>query len=140
MEDIPALSRHLAQKIAARLNRPPLHITDDFLLKVQSYTWPGNIRELENVIERAIIRLGEGTLVTADLLDSQVPEASRSDVKATEIKSLRQIEKEMIAEALTFFQGNVQKTSAKLGVGRNTLYRKMKEYGISIAHSTSSSE
>src|SRR6185369_9638650 len=69
IEDLPVLTEHLVQKIGAKLNRSSIRIDDGFLEKILSYQWPGNIRELQNVIERAIIRSGENGVLTADLLD-----------------------------------------------------------------------
>ncbi|KAF0221734.1 MAG: GAF modulated Fis family transcriptional [Geobacteraceae bacterium] len=131
IEDLPILTGHLAQKIAIKLNRNAIHIQDGFLRKIQSHTWPGNIRELENAIERAIIRAGEDGILTAELLDFHSRELPKMEAKITQIKSLREVENDVISEALAFYEGNIQKAAAKLGIGRNTLYRKMKEYGIS---------
>jgi transcriptional regulator of acetoin/glycerol metabolism len=99
-------------------------------------------------MERAMIRAGEGGVLTADLLDLPQPAepadpepshmvvagpATPNEPKViSEIRSLKAVEKEMISEALTFYRGNIQQASAKLGIGRNTFYRKMKEYGISL--------
>ncbi|HYG97681.1 MAG TPA: sigma-54-dependent Fis family transcriptional regulator [Terriglobales bacterium] len=133
MEDIPLLARHLTDKISARFGTGPLCIEQDFLTKLHSYTWPGNVRELENAIERAIIRAGAVGALTGELLDSPSAEPPKPVVKTAALISLREAERAIIAEALAFFEGNIQKTAAKLGIGRNTLYRKMKEYGLSIA-------
>jgi sigma-54 dependent transcriptional regulator, acetoin dehydrogenase operon transcriptional activator AcoR len=129
MEDVPMLAAHLADKIAVRFNRSVL-LEQDFLTKLQSYTWPGNVRELENAIERAIIRAGDSGVLTAALLDPPTREVPPTESRSVPLKSLRDAEKDIIAEALAFFAGNIQKTAAKLGIGRNTLYRKMKEYRI----------
>jgi transcriptional regulator with PAS, ATPase and Fis domain len=131
-QDLPVLVRHLAQKISARLNRNAPRIDDDFTMKIQSHTWPGNVRELENVLERAIIQAGVDGSLTADLLKFQKTElVPVLEANTTSIKSLRETEKDTISETLSFYQGNVQKAAAKLGIGRNTLYRKMREYGVS---------
>jgi PAS domain S-box-containing protein len=137
LDDIPALTAHLTQKLAANLNRTGIRTDADFLDALQTHTWPGNVRELENTLERAIVRVGEDGLLQAEILDlplDEPPIASTGNAgrKSTaEIKSLRETEKEVIAEALASFEGNIRKASAKLGIGRNTFYRKMKEYGIS---------
>jgi PAS domain S-box-containing protein len=140
--DIPALTAHLIQKLAANLNRPEIRIDHNFLSTLQTHTWPGNVRELENTLERAIVRVGADGILKAEILDfpegesEQQPGLSSIAGKSarrgdTEIKSLRDSEKDLIAEALAVYEGNIRKASAKLGIGRNTFYRKMKEYGIS---------
>jgi sigma-54 dependent transcriptional regulator, acetoin dehydrogenase operon transcriptional activator AcoR len=138
--DIADLARCLAAKVAARLEKGGFRIEDSFLAKLSSYTWPGNVRELENVIERAIVRAeGEGVLSETLLclpneelatLNPPGRELSAPETPADEIRSLRDVEKQAIAEALSLCHGNVQKTAARLGIGRNTLYRKMEEYQL----------
>ena len=132
IEDLPLLTRYLVQKISTRLNRNTPRIDDCFSIKIQSHDWPGNIRELENVLERAIIRTGADGILTPDLLELQRHEPLPvAGATTTPIKSLREAEKDIISGALSFYQGNIQKAAAKLGIGRNTLYRKMKDYDIS---------
>jgi transcriptional regulator with PAS, ATPase and Fis domain len=140
LDDIPALTAHLVQKLAANLNRSEIRTDAEFLNTLQTHTWPGNVRELENTLERAIVRVGLDGVLKAEILDfpeneepSASPAASKAGRKSTaEIKSLRDTEKDLIVEALAIFEGNIRKASAKLGIGRNTFYRKMKEYGINI--------
>ena len=130
-EDYELLTRHLVQKIAAKLGKGDVLIQEGLLQKIESHSWPGNIRELENALERALIRSGASGVLTPELLDfSFAPQLARAESKAPEISSLRDAEKRLISEVLAFYEGNIQKASAKLGIGRNTLYRKMKEYDI----------
>jgi PAS domain S-box-containing protein len=133
-EDFEMLTRYLVGKLAAKLGKSGVKIQDAFLEKIKCHSWPGNIRELENALERAMIRSGPQGLLTPELLDfSFAPQPARPlqlESKPVEIVSLRDSEKRLISEALTFYEGNIQKASTKLGIGRNTLYRKMKEYDI----------
>jgi sigma-54 dependent transcriptional regulator, acetoin dehydrogenase operon transcriptional activator AcoR len=133
-EDLGLLMGHLVQKLGVKLGRSELKIADGFLQKIESHSWPGNIRELENALERAIIRSGKLGVLTADLLDfscAPQPQKVAVESKPAGLTSLRDAEKQLICDALTFYEGNIQKASTKLGIGRNTLYRKMKEFGIS---------
>jgi PAS domain S-box-containing protein len=137
-EDIAPLAIHLMLKIAARFGRSAFDLREDFVAKLQEYDWPGNVRELENCIERAIITAGDGMALSAEMLNfgSKQPAASQPvpeqfEVPLSAVRTLREMERETIADALMRFEGNIQRTSAKLGIGRNTLYRKMKEYGLS---------
>ena len=127
------LAAHLIEKVSTKLGRSGIRIDDGFMQTIEAHDWPGNIRELENAIERAIIRAGADNVLTADLLDVQCarPEIETVATNVKEIKSLRDVEKNMIIDAMAFYEGNIQKAAAKLGIGRNTLYRKMKEYEIS---------
>ena len=127
------LAAHLVEKVSTKLGRSGVRIDDGFMQTIQAHDWPGNIRELENAMERALIRAGVDSVLTADLLDVQGvrPEVETVAARVTEIRSLRDVEKSMIVDALAFYEGNIQKAAAKLGIGRNTLYRKMKDYEIS---------
>ncbi|MBC8017125.1 MAG: sigma-54-dependent Fis family transcriptional regulator [Verrucomicrobia bacterium] len=132
IEDLPHLTEYLVQKISTRLNRNAPRIDNCFSIKIQSHDWPGNIRELENVLEQAIIRSGEDGILSADLLEFQRHDLLQvAGATTTRIKSLQEAEKDVISEALSFYEGNIQKAAAKLGIGRNTMYRKMKKYDIS---------
>lgn len=140
INDIADLAKCLIAKVAARLGKGPFQIEDSFLIKLRSYTWPGNVRELENVIERAIVRTDPEGVLTEALLrlpneefaaaNPSCHELPPPETPAARVKPLRDVEKQAIAEALSLCKGNVQKTAARLGIGRNTLYRKMEEYEL----------
>jgi len=130
MDDIPNLAKHFVSKLSLKLGRKNISIADDFLQKLKAYNWPGNIRELENAIERALNMLSDDGTLTTSLLHFDNPSPVRIEERTTEVKSLKDIEKDAIIQALNLYKGNILKVSAKLGVGRNTLYRKIKEYDI----------
>ncbi len=130
MDDIPNLAKHFVSKLSLKLGRKNISIADDFLQKLKAYNWPGNIRELENAIERALNMLSDDGTLTTNLLHFDNPSPVRIEERTTEVKSLKDIEKDAIIQALNLYKGNILKVSAKLGVGRNTLYRKIKEYDI----------
>lgn len=130
MDDIPNLAKHFVSKLSLKLGRKNISIADDFLQKLKAYNWPGNIRELENAIERALNILSDDGTLTTNLLHFDNPSPVRIEERTTEVKSLKDIEKDAIIQALNLYKGNILKVSAKLGVGRNTLYRKIKEYDI----------
>ena len=95
-DDIPMLARHFVQQLSATVGRPRKTITDEMLEELQRYDWPGNIRELRNVIERAIILSTDGTL--------RIPEDMVKTVSAangqTAFPTLAQNERQHIAAAL----------------------------------------
>ena len=130
MEDLPLLARHFVSKLSAKLGRKNIAVADDFTDKIKSYNWPGNIRELENAIERAINLVEDNGTITSDFLFFDSVSPSRIEEKITEVKSLKEIERDTIVHALNLYKGNILKVSAKLGIGRNTLYRKIKEFDI----------
>lgn len=103
---------------------------------LRRYAWPGNVRELRNVIER-IVTLARGTIISAldlpekiRLQEDNLVYTGNSAPAKESILSLREVERRTITEALKLCRGNVSEATRKLGIGRNTLYRKMKEYEI----------
>jgi transcriptional regulator with PAS, ATPase and Fis domain len=138
-EDIPALARNLIGKITKRLERPAPAIGEDALERLSSHSWPGNVREMENVLERALIRArGSSTLAPEHI---ELPEnALRPTHRCTPDSPppgepvgpgrLRDMEKRVIAEALSACRGNIKQAALRLGIARNTLYRKMQEFGL----------
>ena len=111
--------------------------TEQAIELLQRYNWPGNIRELENVVERAVV-LGKGELIQpSDLpaplhrqLAGEFGGTARGQLKA----SLQQPERRLILDALEAHGWNRQDTAAALGINRTTLYKKMKKYGLDVDH------
>jgi sigma-54 dependent transcriptional regulator, acetoin dehydrogenase operon transcriptional activator AcoR len=142
MEDIADLVRYLTAKLAAKLGFDDIRIEDSFIKCLSAHNWPGNVRELENIVERSIVRMNPDRVLRGDLLLLPIdrpcdePPSVESDPPppsdSGEVKPLWKVEKEAIAEALTLCQGNIQRTASRLGIGRNTLYRKMEEYGLAL--------
>jgi sigma-54 dependent transcriptional regulator, acetoin dehydrogenase operon transcriptional activator AcoR len=135
VEDIPLLAMHLMEKIAEKMGKPKVRMGDDFIDKLCNHTWPGNVRELENAIERAVISSGEKAILIPHHVVLDAMESPLRESRMAEVIPLSEMEKEAITAALTIYNGNIQKVAAKLGIGRNTLYRKIKEYGIAHAGS-----
>jgi transcriptional regulator of acetoin/glycerol metabolism len=138
-EDIPALARNLIAKITQRLERPSPAIGDNALAKLSSHSWPGNVREMENVLERALIRARGASTLASEHIELPAnglhpstgcgPEPPRGGEMARPGR-LRDVEKRAIAEALNSCRGNIKQAAARLGIARNTLYRKMQEFGL----------
>jgi DNA-binding NtrC family response regulator len=125
-EDIPLLANYFLEKYSRLKEKKVKSISPKAMELLLSYDWPGNIRELENVIERAIV-LEEGKLITPGDLPSHIQKKRRSPVK---IKTLYEVEKEHIIKALEENEGNKTKTAISLGIPRRTLYEKIKKYNI----------
>jgi formate hydrogenlyase transcriptional activator len=127
-DDIPRLARHFTQKFARRMGRRIETIPTDVLDALVRYSWPGNIRELENVIERAVI-LSPGAVLQVRINDF-TPEVPSSNGSA----SLADAEREHILRVLRetdWVLGGAAGAAARLGMKRTTLQSKMKKLGIS---------
>lgn len=131
VEDILPLSEHFLRKARKKLGSHAARFTPQAADALKNYSWPGNVRELEHAIERSLIMASGPTVDLGDL----PPEILPGDVKAsssdkTSKDSLGDIEKKHILEALESCGGNQVKAAKVLGIARNTLWRKLKAYGI----------
>jgi len=138
-EDIPELARSLVAKIAKRLERPAAAISANALQKLAGYSWPGNVREMENVIERALVRARGASTLASEHIEMPANSIRHASAPARNTPQpweqahsvrLRDVEKQAIAEALSACRGNIKQAAAQLGIARNTLYRKMQEFGL----------
>ncbi|GAA0776867.1 sigma-54-dependent Fis family transcriptional regulator [Roseibium denhamense] len=184
IEDIPALTRHFIARFAAEAGKPQVAgITPDALDLLQQYRWPGNIRQLENAVFRAVV-LCDGVQLTAhdfpqvtSAMDYPAPSGVPSNsapiatpaphhapaphtpgtqisepIQAEQpqsgfehqapfgfmrnldhdghVRKLADVEEEMIRAAITHYSGRMTEVAKRLGIGRSTLYRKLKEYGL----------
>jgi DNA-binding NtrC family response regulator len=126
-EDIPLLSQFFLKKYCTQYHKQDLKIDERALKWLQNHDWPGNIRELEHAMEKAVI-LSEGGSITVEHL---LPRFSRTPPgQAIETFNLEEHERLVIERALKAEGGNVSAASKKLGINRSTLYQKMKKYGI----------
>ncbi|TDB68920.1 sigma-54-dependent transcriptional regulator [Arundinibacter roseus] len=131
-EDVAQLAAHFLDLFSAKTNKKVTAISGDFLKALQNHPWNGNIRELKNVIERAVI-LSNSPELTPDLLpvDMQPALASASAPRQLSAFELASAEKIHIQKVLNYTQGNKTKTAELLGIALTTLYRKLAEYRLS---------
>jgi transcriptional regulator with GAF, ATPase, and Fis domain len=135
-EDIGQLVDFLVARYSKKLNPRVLGANDGALALLQKYDWPGNIRELENAVERAVLLADGKILTTADF--AHIEEARRraqeqSDLeRKRETKPLTEVERQHIIVALKKFNYNQARAAEALGLHRNTLRNKIVEYGIDI--------
>ncbi|TFG64617.1 MAG: sigma-54-dependent Fis family transcriptional regulator, partial [Spirochaetales bacterium] len=133
-EDIPGLVRHLTALLCGRLKKKVDGLTGEALAALMSYSFPGNIRELENMLERAIILTEGKTLGPADFSlpgTGEKQEEPRGKGAKTDMQqTMKEIEKEAIIKALYRREGNRTAAADDLGISRRTLFNKIKEYGI----------
>ncbi len=123
LEDVPLLAQGLARSLSQRLRLPFQRIDPDFLQLLGRHQWPGNIRELRNVIERALI-LADGGVLRSDSLPFQSQDHS---VDSFELST---VEQQHIRKVLQYTKGNKTEAARLLGIGLTTLYRKIEEYQL----------
>jgi DNA-binding NtrC family response regulator len=146
--DIPTLVQHFIEKYNKRLNRRVEGISDDAMAVLQGYSWPGNIRELENLMERTILFTEGPTILLKDLPETLrqggsptsaagvPPTAAQAEVSGeTGLKGIvrmksAELEKDLITKALEETGGNVTRAAKLLQISRKSLQTKMKEFGL----------
>lgn len=120
--DIPLLAEHFLHRAAAALGRPVPKVSPETLLALKGYTWPGNARELENVMERAVI------LASQEITPADLP---FTDATPRRPLTLAEIEQQAILSALRENGNNRTHAAAQLGISLRTLQYRLKEYGFS---------
>jgi len=133
-EDIPELVQHFFLKVREKQGRPDLVLPPALLSRFQDYRWPGNIRELENVIERIVVLARGAEITVSDLPDFLRRERPAVDMLQLELPtrgiSLESVEKELIMRALEKFGGNQTHASKYLDISRKALIYRMEKHGI----------
>jgi DNA-binding NtrC family response regulator len=123
VEDIPLLAEYFVKKYCTSMNRPVMSIDASALKRMLDYPFPGNIRELENMIERAIV-IGNGKKIMV----KDLPLAK--EIVDSSVESLDDFEKVFILQILNKYSWNISRTAHALKVDRVTLYNKIKKYGL----------
>ena len=126
--DVELLSVHLLEKIARERGRKPPRLTSEVLDLFERYAWPGNVRQLENTLQRLVLLAGEGAITRAVVeSDASLRQTLLSEAQMPPVLSLEHKEREMIRQALDATKGNREKAAKMLGISRATIYRKIKE-------------
>jgi len=126
-EDIPILAEFFLRKYRNQYNRAGLKLSEKAMEQLLSHPWPGNIRELEHAMEKAVI-LSEKGLISSFSFTPRIESDSLTSSPAS--LNLEVHEKNVIQQALREQQGNISATAKVLGINRSTLYQKMKKYGL----------
>jgi len=133
-EDVIPLALHYVRYFASRYRRSMEGITEDAARLLQTHAWPGNVRELRNVLDRAVLRNRHGWIGPEDLaLDEGSPRLSGRDAADTgypPTRSLSDVERDHIRKVLRYTGGAMGDAAALLGIHRNTLTRKVDQYGL----------
>ena len=131
LEDLPALSSKILEQLARDAGKKPPELAPDALRKLSAYRFPGNVRELQNVLTRAFVLSGSERLREADI--ELAVSARKRGPRATTRDDFETQERQRILEALQQARWNVSVVSRSLGIPRNTLYRKLARYGLERA-------
>ncbi|MFN4219726.1 MAG: sigma-54 interaction domain-containing protein, partial [bacterium] len=130
-EDIPALIYFFIDKFNKEHGKNIKGITNEALLSLINYSWPGNIRELKNIIERAII-LAQGPYITLAEIPERIKGSQKIEGRTKTLKeAVEEFEKNYLLNTLREFSYNKEKVAEALGIDLATLYRKLKKYQIS---------
>jgi DNA-binding NtrC family response regulator len=161
-EDVAALARHFVARFAAEENKPVAGLSPDAAEMLEKYDWPGNVRQLENTVFRAVVLCDETMLDSCDfpqiaaamgiepaqrrmmmplsrhdapvrggtMTSATSPYALLGVDAAGHMRKLEEIESEIIRMAISRYDGHMSEVARRLGIGRSTLYRKLKELGL----------
>jgi len=152
-EDLPALVEHFVRRFNAEEGKSVPGVSPETLRMLMSYDWPGNVRQLENAVFRAIVLSDGGQLkledfpqisglvtpapgLVAPVAKPVVVEAAEQPVTITdasgELRTLEAIERDLIQFAIDHYSGHMSEVARRLGIGRSTLYRKVREYDLKV--------
>jgi DNA-binding NtrC family response regulator len=130
-EDIPLLTRHFIQKYAKQCNVKAKPVSPEALSLLTHYDWPGNIRELENAIERALVLGSSEVLLAEDLPESLLEQAPSEELKQGKYHAkVKDLKKDLIVSAVEQTRGNYVEAAAILGVHPNYLHRLIRNLGL----------
>jgi DNA-binding NtrC family response regulator len=154
-EDLPALVDHFVARFNAEENKSVPGLTPETLSMLASFDWPGNVRQLENAVFRAIVLSDGGALKPEDFpqisgvapstaMSGHIPVLAANDVAdqpvsitdpTGELRTLEAIERDLIQFAIDHYSGHMSEVARRLGIGRSTLYRKVREYDLKVRDS-----
>lgn len=126
-EDIPLLAEHFLNKYKTKYNKMGLYVPDHVMNKLTKYDWPGNIRELQHTIERAVIMSDGKQLKVSDM---NLSETNTAELDLAEDLNLEKLEGWAIEAAIKKHQGNISHAASELGLSRGAMYRRMEKYGL----------
>ncbi|UUR08677.1 nitrogen assimilation response regulator NtrX [Sphingomonas glaciei] len=140
-EDIPELSAHYLARFAAERRMPPPNLSDEALAALQAHDWPGNVRQLRNIIERTVIMAPTDRLarIDVDMLPTEVLDSGGSgglssatlSIMGSPLREAREsFEREYLRVQIRRFSGNISRTASFIGMERSALHRKLKALGL----------
>ena len=126
VDDIPVLAFHFLRVYSEKYNKPGRRLSTQALEKLANYQWPGNIRELQHSIEKAVILADTSVIGPSDFTFNTSSKGSAED----DITTLEEMEKKLISESIRKHDNNLSIVASKLGITRQTLYNKLKKYDL----------
>jgi DNA-binding NtrC family response regulator len=126
VDDIPVLAFHFLRVYCEKYNKPGRRLSTQALEKLSNYQWPGNIREMQHSIEKAVILADSSVIGPSDFTFSSSSKGSAED----DITTLEEMEKKLISESIRKHDNNLSIVASKLGITRQTLYNKLKKYDL----------
>ena len=127
-KDVILLAKHFIEFYTEKYLKPSVTVDENFMKKLKTYHFPGNVRELQHAIERAVIMVDTDVLNTTDLMFSPIESYSENTVPK-DLK-LETVEKNNILKVIEKNNGNISKSAKELGITRTALYRRLNKYGL----------
>ncbi|HEX6225866.1 MAG TPA: sigma-54 dependent transcriptional regulator [Chryseolinea sp.] len=128
-EDIPLLANHFLKHYAGKYDKPVTKISEGAMSRMHKHPWPGNIRELQHALERAIILSATNVLQPEDF--NFTPSSGKEDGQLSlDQYNLEEVEKLLIRKVLKKYNGNITQAASELGLTRSSLYRRLEKYGL----------
>ena len=128
-DDIIPLAEHFLRMFGEKYDKPQVKVDRGVLGELKSYPFPGNVRELRNLVDR-LVMLAEGEAITSQQLPDAVRRLKIASKSSSHRPTLEQLERQYIAEILEFTRGKKGKAATILGISRKTLLEKRKRYGL----------
>lgn len=129
-DDIPGLAAHFAEKLREQYGMPPVTITVDAFELLKSYPFPGNIRELKNIVERTLLVSGS-SVISADDFRQHLPFNGMTH-GCVPGSTLEDVERQTILDAMEKYHNNITQVAASLGISRGALYRRLEKFNIRL--------
>lgn len=126
-DDIPALAAYFINKQCEVNALPPVTLSDDAVKRLKSFSYPGNIRQLKNIVERAVLMSGKSVITAEDI---ELPTDTPHSTLLTPHSTLEEQERTAIENAMREYDGNLSKVAEALGLSRGALYRRLEKYNL----------
>lgn len=130
LEDIPLLTNHFLKQYAQRYNKAITKVSDAAMTRMTKHPWPGNIRELQHAIERAVILSNSSVLQPEDFNFNTTPNKESDQQFGLDQYNLDEVEKLLIRKVLKKYNGNITQAASELGLTRSSLYRRLEKHGL----------
>ena len=130
LEDIPLLANHFLKQYTQRYSKNISKMSDAAMTRMSKHPWPGNIRELQHAIERAVI-LSNSSVLQPEDFNFNAPVGKETDQQLSlDQYNLDEVEKLLIRKVLKKYNGNITQAAAELGLTRSSLYRRLEKHGL----------